>query len=94
VRKLTTTLTLSKQTPEFIFFINITLVFTMVRKGGLEPPHLSAPEPKSGASTNSATFAHSFLTAEIIPCYPGSRSHTILFTLLAKDRLTTDPFTI
>ena len=29
----------------------------LVRKKGLEPPCLSAPEPKSGASTNSATFA-------------------------------------
>ena len=32
-------------------------VLKMVPKKGLEPPHLSAPEPKSGASTNSATFA-------------------------------------
>ncbi|SBV35148.1 hypothetical protein STPYR_10078 [uncultured Stenotrophomonas sp.] len=29
----------------------------MVRKGGLEPPRLAALEPKSRASTNSATFA-------------------------------------
>ena len=29
----------------------------LVRKEGLEPTRLSAPEPKSGASTNSATFA-------------------------------------
>jgi hypothetical protein len=29
----------------------------MVRKGGLEPPRLTAPDPKSGASANSATFA-------------------------------------
>lgn len=29
----------------------------VVRKGGLEPPRLAASEPKSGASTNSATFA-------------------------------------
>ena len=28
-----------------------------MRKGGLEPPHLAAPDPKSGASANSATFA-------------------------------------
>jgi hypothetical protein len=28
-----------------------------VRKGGLEPPRLAAPDPKSGASANSATFA-------------------------------------
>ena len=30
----------------------------MVRKGGLEPPRLAAPDPKSGASANSATFAY------------------------------------
>jgi hypothetical protein len=29
----------------------------MVRKGGLEPPHIAAPEPKSGVSTNSTTSA-------------------------------------
>ena len=29
----------------------------MVRKGGLEPPWISPPDPKSGASANSATFA-------------------------------------
>ena len=30
----------------------------MVRKGGLEPPALAGPDPKSGASANSATFAN------------------------------------
>ena len=29
----------------------------MVRKGGLEPPPLAGPDPKSGASANSATLA-------------------------------------
>ena len=32
-------------------------VSDMVQRRGLEPLHLSAPEPKSGASTNSATSA-------------------------------------
>ncbi len=39
---------------------NMTQNNRMVRMRGLEPPRLSAPEPKSGASTNSATSA---------PCY-------------------------
>ena len=32
----------------------------MVPGGGLEPPRLSTPDPKSGASTNSATRARAF----------------------------------
>jgi hypothetical protein len=30
----------------------------LVPRKGLEPPRLAAPEPKSGASTNFATWAH------------------------------------
>ena len=45
----------------------------MVRAEGLEPPRLSSPEPKSGASTNSATPAASAgLTRPI--CFLGSIS--------------------
>ena len=33
-------------------------VADQVDRKGLEPPRLAAPEPKSGASTNSATWAH------------------------------------
>ena len=34
----------------------------LVRMRGLEPPHLAAPEPKSGVSTNSTTPAQNDLT--------------------------------
>lgn len=34
--------------------------FPFVRKKGLEPPRLAAPDPKSGAATNYATSALGF----------------------------------
>ncbi len=34
-------------------------IFRKVRMKGLEPPSLAAPDPKSGAYTNSATSANS-----------------------------------
>src|SRR5436190_23868827 len=48
----------------------------MVRKEGLEPPCLSALEPKSSASTNSATFAVGELypNSTISPAAPHGRS--------------------
>ena len=54
----------------------------MVRKGGLEPPHLTAPEPKSGASTNSATFAMLFAQFYIsaLLIIPSNPSNRIWFT--------------
>jgi hypothetical protein len=33
---------------------------SVVRKGGLEPPPLAGPDPKSGASASSATFARGY----------------------------------
>ncbi len=36
-----------------------------VRKKGLEPPRLAAPDPKSGAATNYATSALGFLMGQI-----------------------------
>src|SRR6185369_6741315 len=45
----------------------------LVRKEGLEPPCLSALEPKSSASTNSATFASvNYTRIEGPPGRPGS----------------------
>ena len=40
-----------------------------MRKGGLEPPWVSPPDPKSGASANSATFAGTLLEQ-----LPGARA--------------------
>ncbi len=38
-------------------YLHNMLVFNMVPEGGLEPPRLSAPDPKSGVSANSTTRA-------------------------------------
>ena len=37
--------------------LSIKIIIFLVRVKGLEPPRFAAPEPKSGASTNSATPA-------------------------------------
>lgn len=44
----------------------ICLYYEMVRLAGLEPVRLSAPDPKSGASTNFATGATNGRTHFII----------------------------
>ncbi len=41
----------------------------LVPKKGLEPPHLSAPEPKSGASTNFATWASGAHSSTLCPYF-------------------------
>ena len=58
---------------------------------GLEPPHLSAPEPKSGVSTNSTTSAsgsiigiYSFDVAFSDPIFIISNSKSFNFSLIDK----------
>ena len=46
-----------KKATSYLYII-VFMIYIVVRVKGLEPPRLSAPEPKSGASTNSATPAH------------------------------------
>ena len=60
----------------------------MVRVKGLEPPRLAAPEPKSGASTNSATPAWS---ARLSKAFYGMREvKCIAAQFLAITSITTD----
>ena len=63
----------------------------MVRMRGLEPPHLSAPEPKSGVSTNSTTSAsggiigfYSFDVASSELIFINSSSKSFNFSLRDK----------
>ena len=39
---------------------NVLVLFGLVRMEGLEPPRLSAPDPKSGTATNYATSAFNY----------------------------------
>ena len=54
----------------------------MVREGGLEPPHPKAPDPKSGASANSATPARGVYSVRRFPKFiienPGLFSYQVL----------------
>src|SRR5262249_43575224 len=47
---------------------------SLVRKGGLEPPPLAGPDPKSGAAANSATFAEWLIIISFYDLRPLLRS--------------------
>jgi hypothetical protein len=49
--------------------------------GGLEPPKISPPDPKSGASTNSA------IPPKTLLCYPATDSPTATMLRLRLSRL-------
>ena len=53
----------------------------MVRVEGLEPPRLAAPEPKSGASTNSATPAQTYISHARSTAAPTGRPPTACIAL-------------
>ena len=54
----------------------------LVRMRGLEPPHLAAPEPKSGVSTNSTTSAR----ACIIGIEPYKVTYSLFVSSILKAR--------
>src|SRR5690625_1997557 len=55
----------------------------LVRTERLELSHLSAPEPKSGASTNSATFAKKkIIDPTIYNCKSGVKYHSLCYGLV------------
>ena len=54
----------------------------LVRMRGLEPPHLAAPEPKSGVSTNSTTSA----TASIIGIHAFNVTYSFSVSLIINSK--------
>src|SRR3546814_11462826 len=60
----------------------------LVRAKGLEPPHLAIPEPKSGASTSSATPASvsARSAASIAAIQRGSRGNRSQLVSLGSDK--------
>ena len=57
----------------------------MVRKEGVEPSRVSPPDPKSGASASSATFARTDISGSMLPSAP-KNARFVRGTLRLADR--------
>jgi hypothetical protein len=58
-----------------------------VRLKGVEPPHLAAPDPKSGVSTNSTTAAEFLMGCKYKQSYQIPKKFNYIFSIFEIDQL-------